>query len=44
MCGKPELLSLSDHVRQVHRLKGHERKQWLKAAVFLGSKRSLGII
>ena len=38
VCGKPELLSLSDHLRQVHRLKSHERKQWLKAAVFSGSK------
>ena len=43
VCGKPELLSLSDHLRQVHRLKSHERKQWLKAAVFSGSKKSLGI-
>ena len=29
----PELPSLSDHLRQVHRLKSHERKQYLKAAV-----------
>ena len=43
VCSKPELLSLSDHLRQVHRLKNHERKQWLKAAVFSGSKKSLGI-
>ena len=43
VCGKPELLSLSDHLRQVHRLKSHERKQWLKAAVFSGTKRSLVI-
>ena len=43
VCGKPELLSLNDHLRQVHRLKSHERKQWLKAAVFSGSKKSLGI-
>ena len=43
VCGKPELLSLSDHLRQVHRLKSHERKQWLRAAVFSGSKKSLGI-
>ena len=43
VCGKPELLSLSDHLRQVHRLKSHERKQWLKAEVFSGSKKSLGI-
>ena len=43
VCGKPELLSLSDHLRQVHRLKSHERKQWLKAAVFSGSKKRLGI-
>ena len=41
--GRPELLSLSDHLRQVHRLTSHERKQWLKAAVFLESKRNLGI-
>ena len=34
---------LSDHLRQVHLLKSHERKQWLKAAVFSGSKKSLGI-
>ena len=43
VCGKPELLSLSDHLRQVHRLKSHERKQWLEAAVFWGSKKSLDI-
>ena len=43
VCGRPELLSLSDHLRQVHRLKSYERKQWLKAAVFSGSKKSLGI-
>ena len=41
--GKPELLSLSDHLRQVHLLKSHERKQWLKAAVFAASKKNLGI-
>ena len=34
VCGKPELLSLSDHLRQVHRFKSLERMQWLKAAVF----------
>ena len=34
---------MSDHLRQVHRLKSHGRKQWLKAAVFSGSKKSLGI-
>ena len=39
----PELLSLSDHLSQVHRLKSHERKQWLKAAVFSRSTRSQGI-
>ena len=43
VCGKPELLSLSDHLRRVHRLKSHERKQWLKAAVLSASKKSLGI-
>jgi len=43
VCGKPELFSLSDHLRQVQRLKSHERKQWLRAAVFSGSKRSVGI-
>ena len=26
LCGKPELLSLSDYLRQVHRLKSHEKK------------------
>ena len=41
VCGKPELLSLSDHLRQVHRLKSYERKQRLKAAVFSASKKSL---
>ena len=44
VCGKPELLSLNDHLRQVHRLKSHERKQWLKTAVFSEPKKSLGII
>ena len=39
VCGKPELLSLNDHLRQVHRLKSHERKQWLKAAVFSGLRK-----
>ena len=34
---------MSDHLRQVHRLKSHERKQWLKAAVLSASKKSLGI-
>ena len=43
LCGKPELLSLNDHLRQVHRFKSDERKQWLKAAVFPGSKKSLAI-
>ena len=43
VCGKPELLSLSDHLRQVHRLKSDERKQWLKAAVFPGSKSGYNI-
>ena len=33
-CSKPEFLSLSDQLRQVHRLKSLERMQWLKAAVF----------
>ena len=35
MC-KPELLSLSDYLRRVHRLESHERKQRLEAAVFSG--------
>ena len=35
--------SLSDHLRQVHRLKSHKTKQWLKTAVFSGSKKSLCI-
>ena len=44
VCGKPKLiLSLSYHLRQVHRLTSHERKQWLKAAVFSESKGNLGI-
>ena len=44
VCGKPELLSLSDHLRQVHRLKSHERKQLMaKSSSFSGSKRRLGI-
>ena len=43
VCGKPELLSLSDHLHQVHRLKSHERKRWLKQQYFGRSKKSLGI-
>ena len=32
VCGKPDLLYLSDHLRQVHQLQAHGRKQWLRAA------------
>ena len=35
-CGKPELLSLSDHLRQVYQLKSHERKQMAKSSSIFG--------
>ena len=34
ICGKQDLLKLSEHLRQVHQLSSHERQPWLKAAVF----------
>ena len=42
VCGKPELLYLSDHLRQVYQLQAHERKQWLSAATFTGFNRAVG--
>ena len=34
ICFKPDLLSLSHHLSQVHRLSSEERQPWLKSAVF----------
>ena len=34
ICFKPDLLSLSNHLSQVHQLTSDARKPWLKAAVF----------
>ena len=34
ICFKPNLLSLSHHLSQVHKLTSEERQPWLKAAVF----------
>ena len=34
ICNKSDLQYISDHLRQVHKLYGNERKQWLKRAVF----------
>ena len=34
ICHKPDLLSLSHHLSQVHQLSSDERKPWLKATVF----------
>ena len=34
ICFKPNLLSLSHHLSQVHQLSSEERQPWLKAAVF----------
>ena len=36
LCGKPELLSLSDYLRQVHRLKSHEKKAMAKSSSIFG--------
>lgn len=39
ICRKPELLYLSDHLKQVHQLSStDERQPWLKSAVFSSSK------
>ena len=38
ICRKPNLLSLSHHLSQVHNLSSEERKPWLKSAVFSLSK------
>ena len=38
ICHKPELLYLSDHLKQVHQLSSDERQPWLKSAVFSSSK------
>ena len=42
VCRKPDLLYLSDHLRQVYQLQAHERKQWLSAAIFTGFNRAVG--
>lgn len=34
ICGKPDLLTLSEHLRQVHRLSCNERQSYLKKALF----------
>ena len=44
VCGKPDLLYLGDHLRQVHQLQAHERKQWLSAATFPGFNRAVGVM
>ena len=41
ICCKPNLLSLSHHLSQVHNLSSNERKPWLKSAVF--SSKSTGL-
>ena len=38
ICFKPDLLSLSHHLSQVHQLTSDERKPWLKVAVFSHAK------
>ena len=40
VCNKPDLQYLSDHLRQVHHLNEHERKQWLRMACFSLPKES----
>ena len=34
ICGKPDLLKLSNHLSQAHQLTSEDRQPWLKAAVF----------
>ena len=38
ICCKPDLLSLSHHLSQVHQLSSEGRKPWLKAAIFSNTK------
>ncbi len=44
VCGKPDLLYLGDHLRQVHQLQAPERKSWLNVAKFLGSNRAAAVM
>lgn len=38
ICNKPNLQYISDHLRQVHKLYGNERKEYLKKAIFSRQK------
>ena len=38
ICGKQNLLKLSEHLRQVHQLSCEDRQPWLRAAVFFQHK------
>lgn len=38
ICGKQNLLKLSEHLRQVHQLSCEDRQPWLRAAVFSNTK------
>ena len=44
VCGKPDLLYLSDDLREVHKLQANERKQFLSAAIFSGFNRGVGVM
>ena len=44
ICGKQDLLKLSEHLRQVHQLSCDERKSYLKSAIFSSGLSSLEMV